>query len=819
MEEQRASHHADLEVRAGSLNSRPQAAGIMLVTGDIEMEAPIQLYLRTWEGRCILLTIATRGRMSRVGDLNEAVHNQLGILPERQLIRYAGRLLLAGRRLADYGIEDESWLDLGLRLMGGSASSASGAEAWRGVPDAVGCAVDQRVPMSIDPIAPPSPQAADGQPGRRRGCRRNRSRSRMGAPPQGDEPSQGTQLAADVGRLRIAEARGNSGTQRRHYCPVVGCPQGDPNRAAGWTCAQSLRNHVQEHASGRLACGPPPSWLAENSLDRCSVCSKLLSRRFGGTCPRCRPQQRQGLEESPDEREIPEDWPSLAEVAELDSVLRGRVPKNARKAWAQCLATAMADVNSFNDTRAWVQFFSLPQVVLAKPARGGAKNARRRDREVLDKAQAWLEGRRAAHRRPARQGRKKAGAPEPDRARFDRASAFAREGLYAKACGALVSEPPVKVDGQVWDEMARKHPRENDYEAARRADLRPISAHAAILPDIAVVESAIRSFPFGSAGGCSGLKPQHLKDALVAGMADEVLRQITALVGLLAQGLAHPCARELVCGGRLMALRKVTGDLRPIAIGETIRRLTSKALASLVVPRIREELSPIQVGIGTSCGAEAACRTVRQWKARNHADSSKVLGLLDVQNAFNCVDRSVLRAATRQRVPELAPWCDFCYGADSALRMGSGTPPISSGRGIQQGDPLGPLFLSIAIQGVIEAALAECQLVPSRSGGLYVFPRRRLPGRHGPRGAQDDGVAGTRFVCGRAKPRTGQMCHHPSSRRELSRGRVLRRHPGEQKWQFQAPGCAVRLARLHQRPYCQARGQGGGHPGRIASLG
>ena len=162
------------------------------------------------------------GRMSRVGDLNEAVHNQLGILPERQLIRYAGRLLLAGRRLADYGIEDESWLDLGLRLMGGSASPASGAEAWRGVPDAVGCAVDQRVPMSIGPIAPPSPQAADGQPGRRRRSRRrNRSRSRMGAPPPGDEPSQGTQLAADVGRLRIAEARGSSGTQRRHYCPVV----------------------------------------------------------------------------------------------------------------------------------------------------------------------------------------------------------------------------------------------------------------------------------------------------------------------------------------------------------------------------------------------------------------------------------------------------------------------------------------------------------------------------------------------------------------------------------------------------------------------
>ena len=308
--------------------------------------------------------------------------------------------------------------------MGGSASSTSGAEAWRGVPDAVGCAVDREVPMSIDPIAPPSPQAADGQPGRRRGCRRNRSRSRMGAPPQGDEPSQGTQLAADVGRLRIAEARGSSGSKRRHYCPVVGCPQGDPNRAAGWTCAQSLRNHVQEHASGRLAGGPPPSWLAENSLDRCSVCSKLLSRRFGWSCPRCRPQQRQGLEEPPDEREIPEDWPSLAEVAELDSVLRGRVPNNARKAWAQCLATEMADVNSFNDTRAWVQFFSLPQVVLAKPARGapggGTGRSSTRPRRGWRGVEPPTDGRpaRAARRleRPSRTERASTGR-QPSRGR------------------------------------------------------------------------------------------------------------------------------------------------------------------------------------------------------------------------------------------------------------------------------------------------------------------------------------------------------------------------------------------------------------------
>ena len=74
----------------------------------------------------------------------------------------------------------------------------------------------------------------------------------------------------------------------------------------------------------------------------------------------------------------------------MDIVLRGRVPKNAWGAWEQCWATALADVNSFNGTLACIQLLSLPKMVLAKPARGCAKKARRRDREVLDKAQAWL---------------------------------------------------------------------------------------------------------------------------------------------------------------------------------------------------------------------------------------------------------------------------------------------------------------------------------------------------------------------------------------------------------------------------------------------
>ena len=33
----------------------------------------------------------------------------------------------------------------------------------------------------------------------------------------------------------------------------------------------------------------PDDFMQQHALTRCSVCSKILSKRFGNACPRCRP--------------------------------------------------------------------------------------------------------------------------------------------------------------------------------------------------------------------------------------------------------------------------------------------------------------------------------------------------------------------------------------------------------------------------------------------------------------------------------------------------------------------------------------------------
>ena len=80
---------------------------------------------------------------------------------------------------------------------------------------------------------------------------------------------------------------------------------------------------------------------------------------------------------------------------------------------------------------------------------------------------------------------------------------------------------------------------------------------------------------------------------------------------LLKGGLPLP-VREILYGGRLVALQKKDGGIRPIVFGYTLRRLAAKCAHAFVIKRRSEELQPIQVGIGFAGGTEAAVHAIRR---------------------------------------------------------------------------------------------------------------------------------------------------------------------------------------------------------------
>jgi hypothetical protein len=190
-----------------------------------------------------------------------------------------------------------------------------------------------------------------------------------------------------------------------------------------------------------------------------------------------------------------------------------------------------------------------------------------------------------------------------------------------------------------------------------------------------------------------------LKDiiSLSAGEAGQkALRALTKLCNFLLSGQLSSEICHLLYGASLCALIKKDGGIRPIAIGNGLRRLTSKLACFQSRNIVNSYLSPHQLGVATKLGCEAAIHTTRTCVII----SGKVLLKLDFKNAFNSVERDCILKEVQSHTPLLYPYLFYqCYRNPSTLFFGNHL--ISSSVGAQQGDPCGPMIFSLSIQPII----------------------------------------------------------------------------------------------------------------------
>ena len=149
----------------------------------------------------------------------------------------------------------------------------------------------------------------------------------------------------------------------------------------------------------------------------------------------------------------------------------------------------------------------------------------------------------------------------------------------------------------------------------------------------------------------------------------------------------------VLAGAGLVALPKPSGGVRPIAVGELLRRLTGKCLMALVREEASSHFWPAQAGVAVKGGAEKAVHAVRAWTQRHAGSRTEVVVKLDFSNAFNCVSRDAVLQQACQHFPALARWS---YQQPTRLQFGERA--LDSCSGAQQGDPLGPLLFAAALQ-------------------------------------------------------------------------------------------------------------------------
>ena len=508
-----------------------------------------------------------------------------------------------------------------------------------------------------------------------------RPRQRSHSPRPARPPPQAQQMQVDDG----------GGRPCRVFCPVPTCPCHDTLRHRGWATAASMQAHVDAHLAGTLQGEVPAEWLHANNRTRCLVCGLSVAANRG-VHPTCRPAYRAAAGNQPaDDTMGGEALPSFADIQAGRTRTLRHIPAAAKSLWTRTLSCALAAVVHSNNPRSWQELLMLPQTVLDAPPRGGHKHAKAAAAYTLDRLQRWDAGERLTLWESRRQLRVRHAGPRAAADRQDFAISLAREGFDGKACAALLAEG-----------LAPDTP---DNVAALRS-LHPVQPAVPITPAQALplgpditpplVGRALRSFPASSAPRPSGLRVQHLRDACLPGSTDSFLDQLTTLVSFLSNGQACPAAAPFLAGANLVAVPKPKGGLRPIAIGEVLRRLTGKCLMESVQTAAREHFFPAQIGVAVPGGAEAAVHAVRAWTTQHAQGSSKVLVKLDFANAFNSVSRQQVLASARSQFPSLSRWVNWCYGEASYLQFGGSV--LQSAGGVQQGDPLCPLLFAAAVQ-------------------------------------------------------------------------------------------------------------------------
>ena len=141
---------------------------------------------------------------------------------------------------------------------------------------------------------------------------------------------------------------------------------------------------------------------------------------------------------------------------------------------------------------------------------------------------------------------------------------------------------------------------------------------------------------------------------------------------------------------RLIALDKNPG-VRPIGVGEVVRRIIAKAVLSIIGPDIQRAAGPLQLCAGQTCGVEAAIHSMR-----SIFDDEKSEGflLVDARNAFNSLNRAVALQNIQYTCPAFSTILINTYRFPAPLYVDGDV--IYYNEGTTQGDPLAMPFYALS---------------------------------------------------------------------------------------------------------------------------
>ena len=204
--------------------------------------------------------------------------------------------------------------------------------------------------------------------------------------------------------------------------------------------------------------------------------------------------------------------------------------------------------------------------------------------------------------------------------------------------------------------------------------------------------------------GFSETRFEHLRKLVAVRdrrISTALLTSIGRLMDAAISGDLCDAARWLL-NSRLIFLRKKNGSVpRPIRVGEVWCRVIAKRLVHDNRSKV-QSLCPAarQFGVAVPGGTEGLIH-FRTSIEQHISRSSPVLAMIDVdfQNAFPSVEWDSIRSVVGKQFPAVSGWARWCHASESQIILPSGAR-VQSDRGVEQGDPLGPVYCALVIAEV-----------------------------------------------------------------------------------------------------------------------
>ena len=161
----------------------------------------------------------------------------------------------------------------------------------------------------------------------------------------------------------------------------------------------------------------------------------------------------------------------------------------------------------------------------------------------------------------------------------------------------------------------------------------------------------------------------------------ELCDAVAELARKLCVSEVHPTYLRAFVAGRLIPLDKKPG-VRPIGVGEILRRVIGKAVTTVLKPELVNSTAPIQTCAGLPGGIEASIHAMR--KIYEDPATEGIL-LIDASNAFNALNRKAALNNIKYTCPEFSGYVNNLYRGDAELFVAGSDETVMSCEGTTQG--------------------------------------------------------------------------------------------------------------------------------------